>query len=123
MPFIFISVLYVAVTYMFYYNYQVPNVIKLMEIITAMVIVSTVVTFFYKISVHSLAICGLIGILIPLNNASEDGMLFYPTIGTIMIAGVVMSSRLQLNAHVLREVLYGGMVGFLMGLAGVMLLF
>jgi hypothetical protein len=123
LPFSFITILYVVVTYMFYNNYHVPNVLKLMEIITVMVIASTVITLFYKISVHSVAICGLIGILLPLNNASEEGLLLYPTIGTVIIAGIVMTSRLQLNAHVLREVLYGGMMGFLIGLGGVMLLF
>jgi len=122
-PFTFVAILYVVVTYMFYHNFQVQNVLKLMEIITAMVIVSTVVTLFYKVSVHSVAICGLVGILLPLNNASEEGLLLYPTIGTLIIAGVVMSSRLRLNAHVLREVLYGAGIGFLIGFGGVILLF
>ncbi len=123
MPFIFVTILYVVVTYMFFKNYHVPNVVKLMEIITIMVIVSTVITFFYKISVHSVAICGLIGILLALNNASDDGMLVYPTIGVTLVAGVVMSSRLQLDAHTPREVAYGGMLGFMIGLGGVMILF
>src|SRR5690242_3294237 len=111
MPFIFITILYVVVTYMFYHNFQIPNVLKLMEIITAMIIVSTAVTFFYKVSVHSVAICGLVGILLPLNNASEEGLLLYPTVVVLLLAGLVMSSRLKLDAHVLREVLYGAAIG------------
>ena len=122
MPFIFVTILYVVVTYMFYHNFQIPNVLKLMEIITAMIVVSTAVTFFYKVSVHSVAICGLVGILLPLNNVSE-GVLLYPTIVVLMLAGVVMSSRLRLNAHVLREVLYGAAIGLLIGIGGVLLLF
>ncbi|HEX8060674.1 MAG TPA: hypothetical protein VF473_07035 [Cyclobacteriaceae bacterium] len=122
MPFMFITILYVVITYMFYHNFQVRSVLKLMEIITAMVIVSTAITFFYKVSVHSIAVCGLVGILLPLNNAA-DGLLLYPTIGTLIVAGVVMSSRLQLNAHVLREVMYGAAIGFLIGFGGVILLF
>lgn len=122
MPFTFVTILYVVVTYMFYHNFQVPNVLKLMMIITTMVIVSTIVTLFYKVSVHSVAICGLVGILLPLNNASE-GLLLYPTIGILIVAGIVMSSRLRLNAHVLREVLYGAGIGFLIGFGGVILLF
>ena len=123
MPFTFITILYVVVTYMFYNNFHVPNVLRLMEIITTMVIVSTVVTLFYKVSVHSVGMCGLIGILIPLNNASEEGLLLYPTIAATVLAGIVMSSRLKLNAHQLREVLYGAAIGFLIGFGGVMLLF
>jgi hypothetical protein len=123
MPFTFVTILYVVVTYMFYHNFQVQNVLKLMEIITAMVVVSTAVTLFYKVSVHSIATCGIVGILLPLNNASGDGLLLYPTIVMLIVAGVVMSSRLKLDAHVLREVLYGAAIGFLIGFGGVILLF
>jgi membrane-associated phospholipid phosphatase len=123
MPFIFITILYTVVTYMFYHNFHLPNVLKLMAIITTMVIVSTLVTFFYKVSVHSMGMCGLVGILLPLNSASEEGLLLYPTIGVLVIAGLVMSSRLRLNAHVLREVLYGAALGLLIGFGGVILLF
>lgn len=88
-----------------------------------MVIASAVVTLFYKVSVHSVAIWGIIGILLPLNNASEEGLLMYPTVAAIAMAGVVMSSRLQLNAHVPREILVGAIMGFAIGFGGVMLLF
>lgn len=121
MPFTFIAILYCLVTFMFYWKFPVPGVLRLMEIITLMVVVSTVVTMFYKVSVHSVAVCGVIGILLALNNAS-DGMLLYPSIAALLIGGLVMSSRLQLNAHVLREVLYGAAIGFIIGIGGVVTL-
>lgn len=108
---------------MFYWKFPVPNVLKLMMIITSMVIASAAVTLFYKVSIHSVAICGIIGILLPLNNASEQGMLLYPTVAAVVAAGVVMSSRLQLNAHVPREVLVGAVMGFAIGFGGVLTLF
>jgi hypothetical protein len=123
LPFAFVTILYCVVTFMFYWKFPAPNVLKLMMIITAMVIAASAITLFYKVSVHSMAICGIIGILLPLNSASEQGSLLYPTIAAIVIAGVVMSSRLQLNAHVPREVLVGGIVGFAIGFGGVILLF
>ena len=123
LPFIFITILYCVVTFMFYWKFQVPNVPKLMLIITAMVIVSTITTFFYKVSVHSVGICGIIGILLALNNASEQGLLFYPMVFTIALAGIVMSARLQLNAHNPREILIGSAMGFTIGFMGVVLLF
>ena len=122
-PFAFVTILYCVVTFMFYWKFPVPNVLKLMMIITAMVIASAIVTLFYKVSVHSVAICGIIGILLPLNNASEQGLLLYPTVASFAMAGVVMSSRLQLNAHVPREVLVGGLMGFGIGFGGVITLF
>jgi membrane-associated phospholipid phosphatase len=123
LPFIMVTILYCVITYMFYWKFNVPNVFKLLMIISAMVIACSIATFFFKVSVHSVAICGIIGILLPLNNASEQGLLLYPTVGSLVIAGVVMSSRLQLNAHVPREVLVGGLMGFIIGLGGMITLF
>jgi membrane-associated phospholipid phosphatase len=123
LPFAFVTILYCVVTFMFYWRFPVPNVLKLMMIITAMVIASAATTLFYKVSIHSVAICGIIGILLPLNNASEQGTLLYPTVAAVIAAGVVMSSRLQLNAHVPREVLVGAVMGFAIGFAGVVTLF
>ncbi|NJN42151.1 MAG: hypothetical protein HC811_07945 [Flammeovirgaceae bacterium] len=48
LPFIFISVLYVTVTVMFYYKFSVPNILKLLVIISAMVVIGTIITFFSK---------------------------------------------------------------------------
>lgn len=115
MPFTFVTILYCVITYLFYARTRIgldDNLLKFLIIIDALVVVGTIATFFYKVSVHSIGICGIIGILLPLNNISEDGALFYPTIATIVIAGVVMSSRLQLNAHTPREVMVGSVLGF-----------
>lgn len=117
-PFSFITILYIVVTYLFYTRTRIgfnDNLLKFLIIIDALVLVGTLVTYFYKVSVHSMGICGLVGILLPLNNISEDGALFYPTLAAIVIAGVVMSARLQLNAHTPREVMVGGVLGFTTG--------
>jgi membrane-associated phospholipid phosphatase len=49
---------------------------------------------------------------VPLNKVSEDGALFYPTVGAIALAGLVMAARLQLQAHTTREVMVGAIMGF-----------
>jgi membrane-associated phospholipid phosphatase len=124
LPFTFIMLLYVLVTFLFYYKLPFSqNFNKLMVIITAMVVVTWVVTFFYKISVHSLAVCGALGILMPLNMATEQQDLLLPTVAIIVVGGLVMSSRLLLNAHSPREVMYGGVAGFLIGFGGMIILF
>jgi membrane-associated phospholipid phosphatase len=123
LPFSFVTILYCVVTVMFYWKFPVPNVLKLMMIITAMVIISTVTTTFYKVSVHAMAICGVIGILLALNNASEQGSLLYPTVIALALAGIVMSSRLQLDAHNPKEILVGAIMGFVLGFGGVLLMF
>lgn len=123
MPFTFVTILYCVVTLMFYWKFPVPNVLRIMGIITATVIVSTIVTIFYKVSVHSVSIWGLLGILIPLNKAAGDGAFVYATVGLLVIAGIIMSSRLLLNVHAPREVLVGGVMGFVVAFAGMMILF
>jgi PAP2 superfamily len=118
-----VSILYGLITLMFYWKFPVPGVLKLMLIITALVLSSAILTVFYKVSIHSAAIWGLIGILLPLNKASEEGMLLVPTLIAVVTAGLVMSSRLQLNAHFPREVLVGALLGFAIGFTGIAVLF
>lgn len=123
-PFFLISLLYILITFLFIYKLPFSqNFNKLMMIITTMVIVSFAITFFFKISVHSLAACGAIGILLPLNNATEEALLVVPTVFVILAAGTVMSSRLLLEAHTPKEVYYGGVVGFAIGFLGMILFF
>lgn len=114
-PFSFVTILYIVVTYLLYSRTRIgveDNLLKFLIIIDALALVGTIVTYFYKISIHSIAICGLIGILLPLNKISEQNALFYPTLATIVLAGAVMSARLQLNVHTPREVMLGGILGF-----------
>ena len=94
----------------------------MLMIISAVVILSAVITIFYKISIHSAASWGIIGILLPLNKIS-NGILLVPTVSLIVIAGLVMSSRLMLNAHTPREVLAGCLLGFGVGFTGIVVLF
>jgi membrane-associated phospholipid phosphatase len=115
LPFTMITVFYTAVTYVFYNRAEVSlndNFLKFLIIINALVVVCSIVTIFYKVSVHSLGIWGVIGILLSLNQVSETPVLFYPLITTILLAGVVMSSRLKLHVHSLGEVVVGSIVGF-----------
>ena len=121
-PFVFISVLYVITVYLFYSKFSMfANLNKLMTIIAALVVMATVITFFMKVSVHSLAMCGWIGILLPLIKFSPA--LLVPTVVVIILSGLVISSRLFLNAHTLREAMIGSMAGFLVGYGGMILLF
>jgi membrane-associated phospholipid phosphatase len=123
-PFFYISLLYMLATFLFYYKLSFSmNFNKLMLIVTAMVVISLVITFFFKISIHSLAVSGGIGILLPLNKVTEETTLLWPTAFVIVAAGLVMSSRLLLNAHTPREVFYGSIVGFLVGFGGMVVLF
>ncbi len=122
-PFVMITVIYGVIAYLFYNNLPFLKLNKLMLVVFALVLVSLLITLFFKISIHSLSIAGAVGIVIPLNKAMEEPCLLIPTAVLIVLAGVVMSARLVLGAHTLREVLYGAMVGLVIGYVGVMALF
>ena len=126
MPFIFISAIYVAVTYLFHLHGKMnlnDNFLKFMVIIDMLVIVATIATFFFKVSVHSICVWGLIGMLVPLNKITEVSTLFYPTLGVIVLAGFIMSARLQTGAHSSREVMWGSVMGLATAVIGMLLLF
>ncbi|MFZ2905290.1 MAG: hypothetical protein WAZ98_03700 [Cyclobacteriaceae bacterium] len=125
-PFFLITIIYCLVTYVFSVKTRIStadSMFKLFLIIDCLVIAATVITFVYKISIHSLGISGIVGILISFNWIAEDNTLFIPTLMMIVLAGIVMSSRLQLNAHTTREVWVGGITGLAIGLSGMFLLF
>lgn len=123
LPFSVVSVLYALVTYMFYWKLPIPNLVELMMIITAMVIAGALLTFFHKVSIHSLAIWGCVGILLPLIKSEGGRVLLLPTAAIIVFAGLVMSARLYLNAHTPREVLAGSLIGITIGFSGMSVLF
>lgn len=123
-PFVAISLIYIVTTFLFCIKLSFSqNFNNLILIVTLLVVVSTILTFFQKVSVHSLAIWGGIGILLPLNKALEQSFLLWPTALAIVAAGAVMSSRLYLNAHTPRQILIGSLAGFAIGFFGVIILF
>lgn len=125
-PFLLILALYGTFTYLLYANPRLDvgsNLFSLILIIDTLIVASLVITIFYKVSVHSLGIWGVFGILLPLNRIANDGSLFIPVLVTLVVAGMVMSARLQLNAHTPREVLVGSVTGFMIGFFGMLILF
>jgi hypothetical protein len=126
LPFIFITLIYIIVTYLFYYKVRISlndNFLKLMFIIDLLVIVATIATFFFKVSVHSIGIWGFIGITMLLTKISELPTLFYSAVLLIVLAGFIMSSRLWLQAHSSREVMWGAVLGLATSITGMLILF
>lgn len=125
-PFITVLMLYGTFTYLLTMQNRIGfehNLFKFILIIDGLVLIGTLITVFYKVSIHAIGIMGLAGILIPLNIESDNTLLLWITIGVVVLAGIVMSARLQLNAHTPRQVLVGALSGFLIGFFGVILLF
>lgn len=125
-PFLMISLLYLAVTYLMStktgLNFQ-DSFMRFFLIVNALVISSLVATLFIKASIHALSCMALTVIFIMMNNVVENGAFFYPMVGAVMVGGIVMSSRLFLQAHTLKEVVVGACIGACVAYAGMTVLF
>ena len=122
-PFTFISILFIGITVLFYLKLPIPVVVKLIAICCVLVCLVSVSTRFFKISVHAVSMAGLTGVLLALAAFSGANVLMIPALVAIVLTGLVMSSRLLLDAHTLEEVSWGGVMGFAVGFAGVIILF
>ena len=77
-PFISILMLYLVFTYLLTIQNRLGlshNVFKFILIFDALILIGTLITFFYKISIHAIGIMGVAGILIPLNVQSDNAWL------------------------------------------------
>ena len=123
-PFIFIALTYTLVTFLFYFKLPFSeNFNKLMLVVSILVVAATISTFIMKVSVHSLAMMGMLSILFWLNNGADSVGLWWLTIGLTLVSGIVMSARLYLNAHTLNEVLWGGLIGLVVGSSVTLILY
>ena len=122
LPFSFITIFYVLTSYLFSNNDSLNSIFAvILWVITVLVFFLTIITLFYKISVHSAGVAGLVGLVMAINYKFPGNPLLGPIILTILAAGLVMSSRLYLNSHKPREVLTGCLLGFFISYLGIIL--
>jgi len=122
LPFAFMAVFYGLTAFMFITRIKVNGFLTVILItMTLMVVVVTIVTIYWKISVHATAICGLVGFIIGLSFKVPSTDLLYPLAMSIILAGAVMSARLSLNAHTPGQILVGSIVGLSMGIGSILI--
>ena len=113
MPFFFISLFYGLAVYFFSQRLAMNDMIVVMLIaVTVLIFLIFLITIKFKISVHSAASWGVFGCLLSLNTQLPESPLLIPVVGSVILAGLVSSSRLYLNAHSPKEVYYGLALGF-----------
>ncbi len=112
-PFIFITVYYGLCAYLFIAQWKFNDIfgVILMSITTTIFLV-TLITTKWKISAHSAGIVGALGFIMGVNLKYPDNQLLYPILALVVLAGLVMTSRLQLNDHDSKEVYAGALLGF-----------
>jgi membrane-associated phospholipid phosphatase len=113
LPFLFVTVFYAITAYLFYKKLHLNDVVFLIfASVTFMLAVLAVITLFWKISIHSAGIGGLVGYILGIHLKYPSSNLFFPMIALILLMGLVMSSRLKLNVHNQGQVYAGSLMGF-----------
>lgn len=111
-PFIFVTCFYGITAYMFYAKLNLSNIIFLVfATATLLLLILTIITYFWKISIHGAGIGGNLGFILALS-------LIYPiphfaitlAFSTIAI-GLVAYARISLNAHTPLQVYVGVVLG------------
>jgi hypothetical protein len=114
-PFIFITCFYGVTAYMFYTKLNISNIIfVIFATATLLLLILTIVTYFWKISVHGAGIGGNLGFILALS-------LFFPiphfaitlALATIIV-GLIAYARISLNAHTPLQVYAGITLGIVL---------
>jgi len=107
-----LGVLLYTVTTVIFYSYQIPVLIKsfmLAASITSLLLL--IITFWWKISIHSAGIGGLLATVMALSiRMGADLAVLW--IVMILLSGIVMTSRLYLKVHTPPQVYWGFLAGF-----------
>lgn len=81
---------------------------------TFLILVATIITFFWRISLHTIGMGGLLGFFIEVivTQPFQQSMMMVIFMITVVLAGLVGSARLYLNAHTPAQIYVGYAVGF-----------
>jgi hypothetical protein len=110
-PLIITALLYLTTSYIIF-RFPIPLFLKSFIFATALLsLLVTLINFWWKISLHSVGAGALIGIVLLLSVKMLTPLEWY-LIPAVLIAGLVLSSRLRLNHHSPAQVWIGVLTGF-----------
>lgn len=120
-PLTMLSMLYIITSFITF-RFHVPMIIKsLIFAVTLLSIIVTFITFWWKISIHSMTTGSIIALIIMLSIKMHVPLTWY-LVTAVLIGGCILSARLLLGSHNPAQVWAGFATGFL-GLTAVMLIF
>lgn len=113
MPFLFITLFYAMTAYTFIFKIQVSHLVAVIFVSASLLVaLISIITLWFKISVHAAAMAGLSGYLLSLAQSHPSSGVLVPFFVCIILSGLVMSARLYLRAHSPKEIWIGAAVGF-----------
>ena len=117
LPFLFVTLFYLALTYVFHQQLPLgrnPLLSTSFMAMTRVVVSAHLITYFWKISVHAAGVAGWLGFVLAYAHTYPGShTLLGPLVGAISFSGIVIWTRLYLNVHRPIETLAGSALGFL----------
>ena len=111
-PMIYTGVMYGVTTYLFTTKVELGAMIPIfLGISTLLIILTALITIFWKISLHAIGFGGFVGFLLGLNQYSHLTHFEYVLSTLFLAAALVLSARLKLNAHSPPQVYLGFVLG------------
>lgn len=119
-PYLLTTVIYTLLCFFFAYRMrQIPELTLMLISITLCIGLVALISLWWQISAHSTGISGMIGAMLGIVLKFDEQTLFFPLIAVIILAGLLMSARLYLNAHTPTQIIAGTGLGFTVSLATV----
>lgn len=116
LPYWLTILIYAATTYFFGWKFQpisqlIPGIAIILGSITISILIVAIISTRWKISAHATGIGGLTGALACIMINFDETSLFLPLVLAVATTGVLLSARLQLNAHTPAQVSAGVLLG------------
>ncbi|UBM60129.1 hypothetical protein LAG90_05675 [Marinilongibacter aquaticus] len=122
-PYLF-SVIFSGFFAYFFYEKSIllrPSAI-LLGTIALTILMVLLINQFWKISAHATGIAGVLGTFFTLQFKYQESTLYIPFFIALIVAGLVLSARLKLNAHTPGQVGMGFIVGLVFSIFGSLLI-
>ena len=111
-PMLYTIIMYAVTSYMFSTKVELGEMIFVfLAITTLLIIITVVITLFWKISLHSIGIGGLVGLMMGVNLQSVIHYFEIILPVLFLVSALVLSARLKLNAHSPTQVYSGFVLG------------
>ncbi|MBC7450199.1 MAG: phosphatase PAP2 family protein [Cytophagales bacterium] len=118
-PFLYTGIFYSALTYILFTELHFPLIIiYYLSIISISVLAVACISLFWKISAHAISMGAALIMFALTYTVLPDEDFFNVILVTFFISGLVLSSRLYLNAHKPSQVYIGYLLGIIIGACG-----
>ena len=114
-PYLIMIVVYAFMLFFFIKFYISALVLRFLIALIIGLICLSIINIYYKSSLHTFAMGTLLAFFIRIYFL-QSGMFFYPLIIMLILAGIIGSARLALEAHTKGELLAGYGIGTVVGL-------